>query len=75
MVKYKESTLNEFMPTISINGVEYNSDDLSEEVKENLVSMQFVQGELTRLSAEIAVYKTAEVAYARAIENGLETKE
>ncbi len=55
------------MPQVQINGKEYDFDSLSDDAKKNLASLQFVQTELKRLEAKIAVFKTSEVAYARAV--------
>ena len=59
------------MAAITINGVEYNTENLDEETINNIASLQFVQNEQLRLQAQIAVYKTAEASYAKAVENGL----
>ena len=56
------------MAKIKINDEEYDSDTLPEEAKKQLSSLIFVQNELKRLEAQIATYKTAEIAYARALE-------
>ena len=53
------------MAKVNIDGKEYEFDDLSDEAKAQVVSLQFVQGELKRLDAQIAVFKTAEVGYLR----------
>ena len=55
------------MQTIKIDDREYNLDDLSQEAKDQLVSLNFVDSELSRLGAEIAVYQTARNAYASAL--------
>ena len=55
------------MPSVKINDKEYDFDSLSDDAKKNLASLQFVQNELKRLEGKIAVYKTSEAAYARAL--------
>ena len=55
------------MPNITINNKEYDFDSLSDDAKRNLASLQFVQTELKKLEAQIAVYKTSEVAYGKAL--------
>ena len=55
------------MATITIDGKEFEYDSLTDKAKENLVSLQFVQTELKRVQAQIAVYKTAEIGYAKAL--------
>ena len=61
------------MPSINIDGKEYETDDLSEKAKANLISMQFVREELKKLDAQAAVFKTAERAYALELKNELES--
>ena len=55
------------MATITIDGKEYESDELSDSAKQQLVSLQFVQTEIKRLESQIAVCKTAAVAYTNAL--------
>ncbi len=61
------------MATITIDGKEFEYDSLSDKAKENLVSLQFVQTELKRVEAQIAVYKTAEIGYAKALKAAMDT--
>ena len=61
------------MATITIDGKEFEYDSLSDKAKENLVSLQFVQTELKRVEAQIAVYKTAEIGYAKALKAEIDT--
>ena len=57
------------MSEIKINGKSYDLENLSENAKKQIVSLQFVQNEIQKLNAQIAAYKTAEVAYSKALEN------
>ena len=41
------------MASITIDGKEIDTDELSQKAKENLVSLQFAQSELKKLQAEI----------------------
>jgi len=59
------------MALITIDGVEYNTEFLSETANAQVVSLQFVQQELARLEAQIAVFKTAESGYAKALKGEL----
>ena len=61
------------MATITIDGKEFEYDSLTDKAKENLVSLQFVQTELKRVQAQIAVYKTAEIGYAKALKAEMDT--
>ena len=60
------------MPSINIDGQDYNIDDLSDEAKSQLGSLQFVQSELKRLEGLTAVYKTSYAAYSSALKNELD---
>ena len=60
------------MASINIDGKDYNVDDMSEESKSQLASLQFVNGEMKRLEGQMAVYKTAYAAYSSALKNELE---
>jgi len=60
------------MPKITVDGIEYNSEDLSENGKAQLASLQFLEVQMKKLKAEIAVYQTARNSYAGALKNELE---
>ena len=60
------------MATIKIDDKEYNLDELSEQTKATINSLQFVKSEMQMLEARIAVYKTAEAGYLQAIKKELE---
>tara|TARA_B100000965_G_scaffold363417_1_gene346178 strand:+ start:168 stop:353 length:186 start_codon:yes stop_codon:yes gene_type:complete len=55
------------MANVNINGKEFDYDSLSDKAKANLVSLKFAQDELSRLQAQTAIYKTAEAAYSRVL--------
>tara|TARA_B100000965_G_scaffold71863_1_gene56735 strand:+ start:222 stop:404 length:183 start_codon:yes stop_codon:yes gene_type:complete len=59
------------MTEIKINGKDYDIDNLSENAKKQIVSLQFVQNEINRLNAQLAAYKTAEIAYSKAVEESI----
>lgn len=61
------------MAKVNIDGKEYEFDDLSDKAKANLISLQFVQGELKRLDAQIAVFKTAEVGYVKELKSEIDS--
>tara|TARA_B100000214_G_C23834208_1_gene565675 strand:+ start:117 stop:308 length:192 start_codon:yes stop_codon:yes gene_type:complete len=60
------------MAKVTIDGKEYDTDQLSDTVKSQLLSLQFAQNQLKKLEAEIAVYKTATSAYSQALKDELE---
>ena len=59
------------MAKVNIDGKEYEFDNLTNDQKAQVVSLRFVQEELKRLSAQIAVYKTAERSYSLALKDQL----
>jgi len=59
------------MPTIKIDEKEYELDSLSNQAKEQLASVQFVDAELQRIQAQTAVLQTARAAYVSALKESL----
>jgi hypothetical protein len=59
------------MTTITIDGKEYEYENLSDKAKAQLTSMQFVDSELARLQAQASVLQTARVAYSKELQNEL----
>jgi len=62
------------MTNITIDNTEYNFDDLSDEAKNQLNSLKFVESELFRLQAQVAAMQTARIAYGNALKNALPAK-
>ena len=60
------------MPKITIDNKEYDTDSFSDNAKQQFSRLQFVQSEIVRLNALLAVSKTAQVAYTRALKEELE---
>jgi len=60
------------MAKINIDGKEYEFDSLTDAQKAQIVSLKFVQDEIKHLNGELAVYKTAEVAYTKALKEEME---
>jgi hypothetical protein len=59
------------MPKITIDNMEYNTEDLSDNGKAQLASLQFVEAQIKKLQSEISVYQTARNAYIAALKNEL----
>ena len=59
------------MAKITIDNKEYETDQFSDETKAQLNSLNFVDQELARLQAQIAVLQTARVAYANVLKTTL----
>ncbi len=60
---------------INIDGVEHLLSDLSDEVKAQIQSLRFVEAEIARLNALIAVASTARIAYQNALKELLPKQE
>ena len=60
------------MPKITIDGIDYNTEDLTDNGKAQLASLQFLEVQMKKLQAEIAVYQTARIAYMQALKNDIE---
>ena len=57
--------MSEKANTITIDDKDYNLDDLSDECKAEIQSLQFCEGEIARLNAQLAVAGTAKIGYQR----------
>ena len=60
------------MPKITVDGMEYNSEDLSDNAKAQIASLQFLEAQMAKIKSEIAVYETAKSAYIQALKAELE---
>lgn len=59
---------NEQQGLVRINDREYALTDLSDDAKVQLKSLRITDVEIERLRAQLAIYKTARIAYARELE-------
>jgi hypothetical protein len=59
------------MSKITIDNQEYDLDHFSDEARAKLNSVQFVDAELNRLSAQTAILQTARMAYSKALQAAL----
>ena len=59
------------MTIIKIDNQDYDLEILSDETKSQLGNLQFVDAELQRLNAQVAVLQTARLAYANALKAAL----
>jgi hypothetical protein len=62
------------MAKITIDEKEYETDDMSDEAKAQLQSLQFVDNEIAREQAKAAALQTARNAYAQALQKELESE-
>ena len=62
------------MAKIIIDEKEYETDDMSDEAKAQLQSLQFVDNEIAREQLKTAALQTARNAYAQALQKELESE-
>lgn len=60
------------MPKISVDGVEYNTEDLSQNGRNLLASLQYVEAQVNKLKEEIQIYSEARASYLTKLRNELE---
>ncbi len=60
------------MPKITIDDIEYNTEDLSDNGKAQVASLQFLEVQMNKINSEIAVYETAKTAYISALKSELD---
>ena len=60
------------MPNITVDGIEYNTEDLTDNGKAQLASLQFLEVQMKKIKSEIAVYETAKNAYIQSLKAELE---
>lgn len=60
------------MPKITVDGIDYNTEDLTDNGKAQLASLQFLEVQMNKLQNEIAVFQTAKTAYIAALKAELE---
>ena len=63
------------MAKVTIDDKEYEADEMSEEAKAQLASLQFVNSEILRLQAKLAAMQTAASAYGGALGNLLKAED
>ena len=60
------------MAKVNINDKEYDTDNMNDEAKRQLVSLQFAANEVKRLQSLLAITQTAQSAYTKALVDILE---
>ena len=60
------------MPKITIDNIDYNTEDLTENGKAQLASLQFLEVQLQKIRNEMAVYQTAQRTYVAALKAEIE---
>jgi hypothetical protein len=60
------------MPKITIDNIDYNTEDLTENGRAQLASLQFLEGQMQKIRNEMAVYQTAQRTYVAALKAEIE---
>ena len=60
------------MPKITIDDIEYNTEDLTENGRAQLASLQFLESQMQKIRNEMAVYQTAQQTYIAALKAEIE---
>jgi len=60
------------MPKFTVDGIDYNTEDLSDNGKAQLASLQFLEFQMRKIKDEITVYNTAKVSYIAGLKAELE---
>lgn len=60
------------MPKFTIDGIEYNTEDLSDNGRAQLTSLQFLELQMRKIKDEIAIYNTAKASYISGLRSELE---
>ena len=63
------------MAKIKIDDIEYDTDDMSDNAKAQVASLQFNEAHMNRLRNELAIADTAKIAYVNALKKELESTE
>tara|TARA_B110000238_G_C15965364_1_gene369286 strand:+ start:244 stop:435 length:192 start_codon:yes stop_codon:yes gene_type:complete len=63
------------MAKITIDDKEYESDDMSENARAQIASLQFVNGEIQRIQMKLAAMQTAANGYTVALAKALEDED
>lgn len=59
------------MPKITVDGIDYHTEDLSDNGKAQLASLQFLEVQMQKLRNEITIFETARQTYVDALKADL----
>ena len=62
------------MPKMTVDDVEYNTEDLTDNGKAQLASLQFLEVQIKKIRSEVAVYQTARNSYVTELREELNEK-
>ena len=60
------------MPKVTVDGIEHNTEDLTETGRATLASLQFLESQMQKMHNEISVYRVAQLSYIAALKVEIE---
>lgn len=60
------------MAKVTVEGVEYETENMTDNAKAQLASLQFLEAHIQQIQNEIAIYQTARQTYGKALKKTLE---
>jgi hypothetical protein len=60
------------MPRVTIDAIEYNTEDLTESGQAQLASLQFLESQVRKIQQEMAVYQTVQRTYVAVLKAEIE---
>ena len=63
------------MPKLTIDDIDFNTEDLSKNGKDQLLSLQFLEAQMKNNEKEMAIYRTAYNTYLNALKEELVKEE
>ena len=60
------------MPKVTVDDIEYNTEDLTENGRATLASLQFLESQMQQMRNEMAVYRVAQLSYIAALKVEIE---
>ena len=60
------------MNQVTIDGIQYDLDTLTDVAKQQLINLQVTDGEIARLQTQLVIAQTARAAYAQALKAELD---
>ena len=60
------------MPKVTVDDIEYNTEDLTETGRATLASLQFLESQMQKMRNEMSVYQVAQLSYIAALKVEIE---
>ena len=60
------------MPKMTIDDIEYQTEDLTDHGRAQLASLQFLEAQMQKIRQETAVYQTAKASYPQALKTEIQ---